>query len=111
MAKKLHNIQSLKRGMFVACVYEIEWQRYITEISTELQEVTVNFMSPHGPSKGYNFPSTKQLAFHSCAIEVQNILKTIDVPVPVGTSARAYKILDTETKVIEELFCIHHGVG
>jgi hypothetical protein len=98
------DLKNIHRGTFITCIYETEWWvAEVTAVCNEIQEVTVNFMLPHGPASGYRFPEGMQ-AFHSCSVPARNILCVVDVPFPAGGSARLHRITPRDTERTEQLF-------
>lgn len=68
-------------------------------------------MLPHGRSSGYRLSDKKQQAYHTCSIQLHNILKTIDSFIPVRASVSVHSIQDTDIKAIEQLFSAYHSLG
>lgn len=100
---------ALNRGTFIACVYNSNWWvAEVTEVCTELEEVTVNFLLPHGPSQGYKFPDKNRQKEHSCSVPLRNILKIICAPVPTGSSGRLHAISREDTVDVERIFSLHN---
>lgn len=51
------SVSDFSIGEFVGCIYEDNWWiGCITSISQELDDITVSFMHPHGPAKGFQWP-------------------------------------------------------
>lgn len=98
-------MHKLQRGMFVACVYDHDWWvAEIIDISSELKEIVVNFMLPHGPSAGYRFPSARQQHHHQCSLPICDILKVVGTPVPIGSIGRYHSISKEDTDAVQQIF-------
>lgn len=97
-------IDKLRRGMFVACVYDCEWWiAEVIDISCELNEIVVNFMLPHGPASGYTFPAARQ-HLHQCSLPICDILTIVGTPVPIGSTGRHHSISKEDTDAVEQIF-------
>lgn len=98
-------INNLKKGMFVACVYDCDWWiAEILDISCELSEIIANFMLPHGPAAGYRFPDERQQHHHQCSLSIRDILKILGTPVPIGSTGRHHAISKEDTDAVEQIF-------
>lgn len=110
--KRLENIQihNLRRGMFVACVYDCDWWiAEVIDISCELNEIVVNFMLPHGPAAGYRFPDARQQHHHQYSLPVRDVLKIVGAPVPIGSTGRYHSISKEDTDAVEHIFSALNG--
>lgn len=85
------DLHTIRVGSFSTCIYEKNWWvAEVFEVNSELQEVKVNFMLPHGPATGYHFPIKQHL--HDCAIGCDKILNMLTPPVPTASSGRLHEI-------------------
>ena len=103
---QIHNLQ---RGMFVACVYDCDWWvAEVIDVSCELNEITVNFMIPHGPAAGYRFPVARQQLDHQCSLPIRNVLRVVSAPVPIGSTGRHHSMSQEDTDAVEHIFNSWH---
>ena len=85
-------IHSLQRGLFLACLCDCEWWiSEIIDISSELNENTMNSMLPYRPTARYRFPSTRQ-QHHQCSIPICDVLKIVGTPVSTGSTGRHHSL-------------------
>ena len=81
----------IKPMTYVTCCYDsFWWVGLVTQVDINQGDVKIQFMSPHGPCKTFNWPETEDL----CYVPIKNILCQISSP--VTTTGRTYKITDED---------------
>ncbi|KAJ8868042.1 hypothetical protein PR048_031851 [Dryococelus australis] len=90
-AKIHYSINDFQVGQFVGCVYNQNWwMGQITGISQELQDITVLFMHPRGPAKGFQWPEESGKKKDECPVPLGNVLLAVRNPTLLGPSARLH---------------------
>ena len=65
------------------------WVAYVTGTDPEMQEVTLSFLHPHGPSKSFYYPHKPDIL----TVHISDILTLVD---PVTSTGRTYSLTDNE---------------
>ena len=92
-------VNDLTLHTFVACRYDsFWWIGVINKIDKEQNDVKIQFMHPHGPSKRFTWPSSDDV----CWIPTANILTQINVP--TTRTGRIYDINLADYNKILALF-------
>ncbi|XP_063243365.1 uncharacterized protein LOC134542780 [Bacillus rossius redtenbacheri] len=105
--KTHYSINDFQVGQFVACVYDQNWwMGQITGISKELNDMTVSFMHPHGPAKGFQWPQESGKKKDECPVPLQNVLLAVSNPTPLGQSARLHTFDKAELMKIQQIYCL-----
>lgn len=100
-----YSISDFNIGDFVACTYdEYWWMARVTEVSHELNDITVEFMEPHGPANGFKWPTDVKIS--TCPVRLRDVLLKVKSPIPIGQLGRRHKFEDDEMKRIEERFSL-----
>ena len=105
--KKHYSLCDFKVGEFVACVYDYNWWvGQIKSISLELEDISVSFMHPHGPAKGFQWPEESGKKKDVCPVSLENVLLKINPPFPLGHSARHHTFDKKELSQIQQIYSI-----
>ena len=103
--KFTYSINDFKIGDFIVCVYDDDWwMSKVVEVSHELNGITVKFMEPHGPAKGFKWPTNMTVS--TCSVKLKDVLLKVQPPTPVGQMARLHKFDDDEMRKIQECFSL-----
>ena len=77
---------------YVTCVYEEQWWLgYVLKTHPECEEVTINFLHPHGPSRSFKFPSRPDVL----TISYSDVLTRVN---PSTATGRMYKLTQRESR-------------
>jgi len=98
-ATDFHGQQNLQPGQYVAAVYDNSWYLgNVVEVSTEQEDIFLDFMKPKGPAISFSWPRRKD----QCWVPRDHILvTTVDLTTATG---RQYKLSQEAEKTIFELF-------
>ncbi|KAJ8891670.1 hypothetical protein PR048_004198 [Dryococelus australis] len=77
----------------------------ITGISKELQDITVLFMHPHGPAKGFQWSEEPGKNKDECRVPLGKVLLTVRNLTPLGPSARLHAFDKAELIKIHQIYC------
>lgn len=96
----IRSVENIAPGQYVAAVYDAQWYiGIVIEQSYEHGDVVINFMKRNAETNVLTWPSHKD----ECAVLIENILRVIPAPVPVGGSGRQYKLApEVITSLLEE---------
>ena len=79
----------------------------VTGVHFEHDDVTVNFMHPHGPASGFRWPQHDD----RCRVCVKNVLfKMTHPPVPITNTGRLHTFQSTDLEQVEAALSIWKGV-
>jgi hypothetical protein len=83
---------------YVAVIYDSAWWvGYVLKTDPELQEVTVTFLHPHGPSKSFSYPDPADVL----TVHISDLLTSVDLKTYTGrTYILTDKEMDTATKAL-----------
>ena len=82
---------------YVTAIYDGHWWlASVTNVSTAEEEVHLNFLHPHGPSRSYFFPQRCD----TLHVHISDVLTHVE---PTTETGRTYKISTEETRKVEEI--------
>ena len=95
------NLDQLKLNDYIACRYGGQWWIGLVEELNRLeQDVQVNFLHPHGPSRSFHWPTRRDI----CWVSLTEIICLIEAP---GTATgRTYNISEAELLNINKQFLL-----
>lgn len=73
----LVKLEDLTPGCFIGCTYDSLWYfGMVREVNIEEQDVTVQFLHPHGPSPSFSWPKREDV----CAVPIPHVLAIVEPP-------------------------------
>ena len=92
-------LKDLQANEYIACHYEKQWWiGIIEEVSSEEQDVLVNFLHPPGPARNFLWPKRPD----TCWIPVTDVITKLQIP--STATGRTYQITNDEFPEITAAF-------
>ena len=80
---------------YVTAIYDGHWWlASVTNVSTAEEEMHLNFLHPHGPSRSYFFPQRCD----TLHVHISNVITHVE---PTNDTGRTYRISPEETRQVE----------
>jgi len=95
--QNLYQLDDIMPQEYVAAKYDDNWWIGLVKKRDTLQnDISVEFMHPHGPSQSFHWPTSED----SCWVSLNCILLKLQVPTENG---RQYQLTKNETAYLENL--------